>query len=77
MGTHRIEAVRRGLNGELLMFKLDNGMVLNYSECVEAIEKNLLDGYNVGRDRNGDPSIKSNRDSSSFADNNLQAMPEF
>lgn len=74
---HKIVAVRRGLHGEIEMFQLDNGMVLNYDECAEAIRQNLLPGYNVGKDRNGYDSIKSNRDANSGDENNLSMMPEF
>lgn len=77
MTKHKITAVRRGMHGEIEMFQLDNGQVLDYSQCVEAIHQNLIPGYNVGKDRNGDDSIKSNRDASSYAGNNLQSMPEF
>lgn len=71
----KIVAVRRGLKGELSQFKLDDGRVLNYDQAVDAIEIGTIEGCNVGKDKYGFPSIKSNRDNS--MENNLTDLPNF
>lgn len=71
----KIVAVQRGLHGELCNFKLETGEVLGYDAAVEAVKSGKIEGCNIGKDRNGYDSIKSNRDG--YGGNNLTELPEF
>lgn len=66
---------RAGYNRDIVAFKLNNGAILNYDECIQAITDGLIPSLKIGVDREGKPAISGVADGN--PDNNLKNLPEF
>ena len=75
MTTKKIVAVKKDNGGDLSEFKLDNGDIINLEQCVNYIQIGELNGYNVGKDRLGRDTVRSNPDGDPT--NNLSNLPNF
>lgn len=62
-------------NQNIIAFKLDDGTILNYEDCINAINAGQLPELMLGRARDGSITIKGVADGD--PSNNLQNLPIF
>ncbi len=70
----RIIAVRHGEEGNLELFKTDDGRLLNREQAVNLADKGILEGVSSFTTRNGDSAIRSDRGQPNYS---LDKLPEF
>lgn len=71
---NEIVAVKRGINNEIVAFKLDNGEILDYPECGQRCMQGRILNADYVEGRYG-MVVRSLADNN--PDNNLQNLPNF
>lgn len=71
----KVVAVSKDTDGTILLYKLDDGRVLNQLECAEAIHKGELPDLICTNTRSGSLSIRTYADGKQ--ENNLSSLPLF
>lgn len=72
----KVVAVKKNPSDQtIIAFKLEDGSVLNYDECLSAVELGLMPDLMLGRARDGGLTIRGVADGD--PSNNLQNLPTF
>lgn len=70
-----VTAVKRGgENNRIEAFKLNDGRVLSFAECYQAVERGEIPSLITGATRNGEVTIRSKR---GYDDYSLDSLPTF
>lgn len=70
---HRVVAVHK-LDGTIVSYKLDNGVILNKDEMLAETKKGKIAGCSLFTTRAGTQSVRSDRGQDNYA---LRDLPEF
>lgn len=73
--THKIVAVSKNSDGDLVQFKLDDGTIINLAQAIDMCEQGLLPDYRVGVSRADTQFIRNVGDGDPT--NNLDNLPTF
>lgn len=71
----KIVAVKKGSDGDLEAFKLDNGKEVDLNTAISMAKNDEIEDVLVGKDKLGRDTIRSKKDDT--PDNNLSNLPIF
>lgn len=70
----RVVAVRHGNDGSIVLYKMDDGTIMNRLEICDAANRGLIEGVSTFTTRDGDEAVRSDRGQGNFR---LDELPEF